>query len=74
MNSILKKKYSGFQMPLLNHSLIAYLRKDSIGKKKKINLKLNSWRILRYVGDTEYLLKIFFKNINVSNCINHELL
>lgn len=39
-------------MPLLHHPLIAYLRKDSI-EKKRINLKLNSWRILRNVGDIE---------------------
>lgn len=40
-------------MPLLHHPLIAYLRKDSIEKKKRINLKLNSWRMLRNVGDIE---------------------
>jgi hypothetical protein len=40
-------------MTLLHHSLIAYLRKGSIEKKKRINLKLNSCGILRNLGDAE---------------------
>lgn len=73
MNSILKKVQwvsNATSEPFLN----CLSKKRFNWRKKRINLKLNSWRILRYVGDTEHLLKIFKKNINVPNCVNHEFI